>query len=160
MPQILTQIRALDGDLILDLNPSTGFRRVTLTAPGAALWEVPTETGAYVDGETQGPTPPRRPAYTRNEVLRVRGNPALAVDARPYWLSVEDRIEELVAAVATPFLWVVCDGGYVWTYRSIGPGSVDPTMAEKEDLVAGRRPIALRFKVQPNPTKTNPDEEP
>lgn len=160
MPQIITEIRDLAGVLRLALDATTGFRRVTLTAPGGTLWDVPTESSVYVDGATQGPTPPRRPEYSRNEVLRVRGADGLDRDTRAYWLSVEDRIEALAAHTATPFLWVVCDGGYVWTYRSIGPATVDPSMAERDDLVAGRRPVALRFKVQPNPTKVNPDEEP
>lgn len=161
MARIITRIHNLDGTLRLDLKPSTGFRRVTLTAPGGALWDVPTTSGPYVEGETQGPTPPRRPAYSRNEILRVFGDPAIADKSSPeYWMSVEDRVEELVANTTTAFLWLVCDGGYLWTYRSVGPATVDPTLAQQEDLVAHRRPVALRFKVQPNPTKVNPDEVP
>ena len=78
------------------------------------------------------------------------------LDDGPYWRSVEDRIEALVQQVTAPFLWVVRDGGYLWTYRSIGPATVDPSLAERDDLVARRRPVALRFKVQPNPTKAVP----
>ena len=158
MPTITTEIRNLDGTLRLALNPDTGYRRVSLTAPGGALWEVPTIESTYVEGAAQGPTPPRRPPYSRNEILRVFGDPTLwdELDDGPYWRSVEDRIEALVQQVTAPFLWVVRDGGYLWTYRSIGPATVDPSLAERDDLVARRRPVALRFKVQPNPTKAVP----
>lgn len=152
--RILTQVLDLAGDLVLDLNPATGYRRVTLTAPGGQAWKFETEESPYVDGGTVRSTF-SRPMGDRNELVRIHGDEALKATPDAYWMQVEDRLEALAAAVSQPFLWRIRDAGYVWTYRSIGPASVTP-LGSKEDLVAFRRPAQMKFLVQPNPTKVAP----
>lgn len=152
--RILTQVLDLAGDLVLDLNPATGYRRITLTAPGGRDWKFDTDEGPYVDGAQVTSPYSRRPG-DRNELVRIFGDEALKATPDAYWMQVEDRLEALADAVAQPFQWRIRDAGYVWTYRSIGPASVTP-LGSREDLVAFRRPAQMKFLVQPNPTKAAP----
>lgn len=150
----VAQVRDLSGDLILDLSHEAGYRHASLAGTGGALWDVPTETSAYVDGETQGPTPPRRITLRRVERILVSGNRSLTGDA--YWRSVEDKLDLIEAAVSQTFLWTVGLGGYVWTYRTVGPANLDASEFSPDAYATGERVVILSFTVQPNPTKAVP----
>lgn len=149
LPAIVTRVHDLTGDLVLDLSKDAGYWRQAVTGIGGVTWRTNTVSSAYVDGETES-TPATRAALQRVERLHIKGDPTLSGDA--YWASAEERLEDLVLAVSTRFLWVVSLGGNLWTYRSITPANVDAAEPSRDDLFAKRRPVTLSFKVQPNPT--------
>lgn len=153
MTTLITRIlNPTDNALRLDLNPATGWRRVSTTMPGRVTRRFGTITSRYFDSEfVDGPATKAPIAHT--EQLRVHGDLA-AASQDEYDVSLTDRYEALVSATSSTFLWVVSRGGYLWTYRSIGPASdVDPTQTDASDLVIGETPVVLTFKVHPNPTK-------
>lgn len=155
-PRIITRIHAPDGGaLVRDLNPSTGYRRVTLTAAGGSNWAFGILDSRYVEGAAVD-GPPRRTHRSRREVLHVFGDAALAGEEDAYWMSLEDRIEQLVQDTSSTFLWAIRDGGYLWTYRSVGPANVQPVSSE-HDVNLRFRPVTLDFVVQPDPTKVDPN---
>lgn len=154
-PRIITRIHNLNGTLRLDLTPAAGYRRVTLTAAGGASWGFGLVDSRYVEGAAVD-GPPRRVHRTRQEVLHVHGDQALLPDEDAYWMSLEDRIEQVVQDTATSFLWAIRDGGYLWTYRSVGPANVDP-VSTKNDINLKYRPVTLGFVVQPDPTRVDPN---
>lgn len=154
-PRVITRIHALNGDLVRDLNPGTGYRRVTLTAAGGATWGFDVIDSRYVEGATVDRTP-LRVHKSRQEVLHVFGDKSLLPDQDAYWMSLEDRVQQLVTDTAQQFLWAIRDGGYLWTYRSIGPANVEPVSSEN-DINLQYRPVTLGFLVQPNPTHVDPN---
>jgi hypothetical protein len=151
MQPVITRIHDLAGDLVLDLSPANGYRRVLVTPPGAVLQRTNDTSSAYVDGDTEV-TPATRSSLKFAEQIKVRGTPGLTGDE---WdRSVYDRIQAIIdAAATTRFLWVVSTGGYLWTYRTVHPASVDPTVTRREDLVARQQRVLLTFTGQPNPTR-------
>ena len=144
------QVRDLAGDLVLDLTPDDGYDWLGRTGTGGAVWRRNETESPYVDGATEV-TQAVLAAQRRIERFRVGGDESLTGD--DYWVSVEDRLDALEQAVSRRFLWVVSLGGYVWTYRTIGPADLDAADVQRLDGYAGRRMVALSFTVQPNPTK-------
>lgn len=146
-----TEVRDLTAALVLDIKPANGYERLTTTGPVGVGWRFGTIVSRYVEGEIVD-GPPTRGALVFNERIKVLGDEA-AADVTAYWESVEDRLEALITATSTTFLWTLSLGGYLWTYRSIGPANVDASETDDYMRRGGWRMATLSFRVQPNPTK-------
>lgn len=155
-PTVVTRISDLDGTLRLELAPPRFRRRLVDAAAGTTYSENHTSS-AYIGGASEV-TPGVPQALKRNEQIRVSGDPALAADEGAYWRDVEDNIVLLEQACSSRFLWTISTGGYLWTYRTVGPASTDASVVSKEDLAVGRRIVILQFTVQPDPVRVNPEE--
>lgn len=153
LPTLVAQVRNLSGDIVLSLTPAAGYRWLGLTGTAGRTHRRNETDGPYVEG-TAEVTPAVVASLRRVETIKVTGDPSLTGDA--YWRSVEDRLDDLEQATSAQFLWSITTGGYLWTYRTVGPADVDASRLEQDDFFVGQRVAVLSFTVQPNPTKVAP----
>lgn len=150
----IARIHDLNGDLVLDLSDANGYGASSLAGTAGTTYRDNLTEGPYVEGSAEV-TPAVRSSLRRVEKVVVLGTPGLTGDA--YWRSVEDRIVALEAAVAQQFLYTVSLGGYLWTYRSVGPANTEASDFDHRRAYAlGQRDVLMSFTVQPNPTKVAP----
>lgn len=137
---LVTQILDLEAMLVLDMNPSTGYRRTDLKI-GGKEWRRATITSPWVHGEFD----------TQWSLSKVQ----IALTVKAFgdeWPDVEARVEALEDAVSEPFLFRVQDNGVTrtWICRV---ANTDPSYT-REDRAALRRFVTLDIPAQPHPTLT------
>lgn len=139
---LVTRVHDLSGALVLDLNPATGYKRVDVSV-GGVTWRRIVVTSPFVDGEFE----------TQSVKGATRLNVTFRIDATT-WAVVEQKTDDLLAAVEPHHLFVLGNGGRDNTYRA-RPADVDASYT-KEDLRLNRRFVSLEIPVQPNPSVAGP----